>query len=94
MRKTMTMIAIALTISGATGFAAAASAEPNQDHKITICHVPPGNPENAHAITIDRKAWDDANSQNNAHAGDFVVDADHPCAPVEPTTTTTAAPEL
>lgn len=22
------------------------------DHKITICHIPPGNPDNAHTITI------------------------------------------
>ena len=26
------------------------------DHKITICHIPPGHPENRHAITIDRSA--------------------------------------
>ena len=25
--------------------------------KITICHVPPGNPENAHMITISENAW-------------------------------------
>jgi hypothetical protein len=25
--------------------------------KITICHVPPGNPENAHLITIGQSAW-------------------------------------
>jgi hypothetical protein len=26
-------------------------------HKITICHIPPGNPSNAHKITIDESAW-------------------------------------
>lgn len=26
------------------------------DHKITICHIPPGNPDNAHEITIDESA--------------------------------------
>jgi hypothetical protein len=24
-----------------------------QDHKVTICHIPPGNPDNAHTIVID-----------------------------------------
>lgn len=27
------------------------------DDKITICHIPPGNPENAHTISIDEHAW-------------------------------------
>jgi hypothetical protein len=27
------------------------------DKKITICHIPPGNPDNAHTITIDKSAW-------------------------------------
>jgi len=30
---------------------------PNGAGKITICHYPPGNPENAHTITIDESAW-------------------------------------
>ena len=94
MRKIMTSIAIAMAISGATGFAAAASAAPSE-HKITICHVPPGNPANAHAITIDLHAWENRHSQHNTHDGDFVVDADHQCPLVPETTpTTTITPEL
>ncbi len=31
--------------------------ETGDDKKITICHVPPGNPENAHTITISVNAW-------------------------------------
>src|SRR3989344_2039366 len=27
------------------------------EHKITICHIPPGNPENAHSIDIDEEVW-------------------------------------
>ncbi|WP_440121703.1 hypothetical protein [Tenacibaculum sp. Ill] len=27
-----------------------------KDSKVTICHVPPGNPSNVHSITISRKA--------------------------------------
>lgn len=30
----------------------AASAQGEAEPKITICHVPPGNPENAHEITV------------------------------------------
>lgn len=51
------------------------------DHKITICHLPPGNPSNAQAIDIDRNAWDKGHSPHNAHKLDFVVDGDHPCPP-------------
>jgi len=28
-----------------------------KNEKITICHVPPGNPDNAHTITISENAW-------------------------------------
>jgi hypothetical protein len=26
--------------------------------KVTICHVPPGNPDNAHTVTVSRNALD------------------------------------
>ena len=29
---------------------------PPQDHKVDVCHVPPGNPGNAHTISVDRHA--------------------------------------
>ena len=29
---------------------------PDQDDKVTLCHRPPGNPENAHTITVGRSA--------------------------------------
>ncbi len=28
----------------------------NNGHKVTICHIPPGNPDNAHTIEIDESA--------------------------------------
>jgi hypothetical protein len=37
--------------------------------KITICHIPPGNPENAHSIEIDIHAW----PAHEAH-GDVIGD--------------------
>ena len=30
----------------------------HDDHKIKICHIPQGNPNNAHTITISKSAWD------------------------------------
>ncbi|MGI0003231.1 MAG: hypothetical protein ACRD91_03295, partial [Nitrosopumilaceae archaeon] len=39
--------------------------------KVTICHVPPGNPSKAHTITIDRAALE----RHLAH-GDFVGECD------------------
>lgn len=28
-----------------------------KNEKITICHVPPGNPDNARTLTVSEKAW-------------------------------------
>jgi hypothetical protein len=49
----------------------------NDDHKITICHIPPGNPENAHTIEIGESAWP-------AHIthGDYKGKCQSPTAPV------------
>jgi fibro-slime domain-containing protein len=48
--------------------------------KITICHVPPGNPKNAHTITISENAWP-AHSQHCSHEnkGAEVCDQKGPC---------------
>lgn len=43
----------------------------NNGNKVTICHVPPGNPENAHSITISVNALD----AHLAH-GDTIGDCD------------------
>jgi hypothetical protein len=51
--------------------------------KITICHVPPGNPANAHTITISRNAWENGHSPHNAHALDY----EGACEIPEPTAT-------
>jgi hypothetical protein len=53
------------------------SAHCNQDHKILICHIPPGNPSNWHEICIDLHAWD-AHKRNH---GDNEVDALGECPP-------------
>ncbi|WP_336129121.1 hypothetical protein [Mesoflavibacter sp. CH_XMU1422-2] len=41
--------------------------KPNNDKKITICHVPPGNPGNMHKITISYNAL-----QTHLDHGDFI----------------------
>lgn len=55
-------------------------------HKVWICHVPPGNPGNAHAIEVDENGWDG----HDAHHDDFLIDGpdDADCPPSPPTTTT------
>ncbi len=53
----------------------------NGEQKITICHVPPGNPSNAHAITIGLPGWLNGHEPHKAHKDDFVVDGDRPCPP-------------
>ncbi len=43
----------------------------NKDHKITICHLPPGNPENVQTISIDESAW-----PAHAEHGDSIGECD------------------
>ncbi len=44
-----------------------------KEHKIEICHVPPGNPENAQEIEVDKNAWKQGHDPHNAHSLDFVM---------------------
>jgi hypothetical protein len=76
------LIAVVTVVALGGGLASSVNAQQPQDHKITICHVPPGNPDNAHSITIDEHAWENGHTPHNAHSEDFVVDADHPCPAV------------
>ncbi len=39
------------------------------DHKVWICHVPPGNPGNAHAIYVDQNGW----NGHDQHSLDFLL---------------------
>jgi hypothetical protein len=49
MRKKMAL-AFVLTVGAAIASVAA------QEDKVTICHIPPGNPANAHTITVGASA--------------------------------------
>lgn len=44
----LTILPFALTLKGLK--------QPENDKKITICHIPPGNPANMHEITISVNA--------------------------------------
>ena len=49
------VIAMVAVIMGTSAFAPAMADKPgtvNED-KFEICHIPPGNPDNAHTISID-----------------------------------------
>lgn len=81
------LIAVVTVVALGGGLASSVNAAQPQDHKITICHVPPGNPDNAQSITIDEHAWENGHTPHNAHSEDFVVDADHQCPAVAETTT-------
>jgi hypothetical protein len=41
--------------------------------KVRICHIPPGNPDNKHVISVSQNAL-----QAHLDHGDFVIDKDHP----------------
>ncbi len=47
--------------------------------KISICHVPPGNPENSQNISVGEEAWEKGHDPHNAHKLDFAIDSDNPC---------------
>jgi hypothetical protein len=46
-------VLVVAILAGFVGVEAPAQA---QAEKVTICHIPPGNPENAHTITISVNA--------------------------------------
>src|SRR4026209_622245 len=75
------LLAAAMMAAGAGGLLASPVLAQPADHKITICHVPPGNPGNAHSITIDQQTWENGHTPHSSHNSDFVVDAADLCSP-------------
>lgn len=60
--------------------------------RVTICHIPPGNPDNAHTITISINAWP-AHRDNHGDtmgpcpgdgSGEEPPHDEEPCPPEEP----------
>lgn len=52
MKRKLLGVALIMVVSGFS----LADSQAHEDKKITICHIPPGNPENAHTITISVNA--------------------------------------
>ena len=77
----MTVAAIVLLVIATPVFAGKGGE--GEDHKITICHIPPGNPDNAHSITVDKKAWKNGHNPHNKHSLDYIG----ACRRVDPTPT-------
>lgn len=55
-QRALTAIAAIFALLVAFLVAAPASAAPSPDKKTVICHVPPGNPDNAHTIVVGNAA--------------------------------------
>jgi hypothetical protein len=92
MRATRKHLVVAgAVVLGVGGLFLSPAIAQTQDHKITICHVPLGNPDNAHEITVDLHAWEAGHSPDNGHSEDFVVDADNQCGLDDGTTTTSTS---
>lgn len=77
--------AVTATANEEDGSVSAQAAQP----KVTICHVPPGNPANAHAITIGAPAVP-AHLAN--HDGDAIGPCPRPTPSPSPTPTPSATP--
>lgn len=89
---TTLVLALGLTLTGGLSYAASAAsaapsaiknfvAKPDQkgssNGKVTICHIPPGNPSNAHLITISSNAVPAHRAHGDPPAG-------APCPPPSP----------
>jgi len=67
------------------------------NQKITVCHVPPGNPANAHTIHIAFSAWEahKAHTNNNTEGlptADYLGSCNN--RPTTPSTTSATTPEI
>jgi len=52
----MMLLAVMMALAAMMLAAAPAFAQDGGDNKVTICHIPPGNPENAHTISVGEAA--------------------------------------
>lgn len=66
------LIGILLSVVNQPVYASSQNTNSNEG-KVWICHVPPGNPENAHAIYVDVNGW----NGHDAHSGDFLLNGEN-----------------
>lgn len=95
MKKLFTIAAAVLLIFAVAAPTFASKGDDEDDHKITICHVSPGN-GTSREITIDKEAWENGHSPHNAHSLDYVGTCRRPDATptrrADPTPTRRADP--
>ena len=60
--------ALVVALTGLT-MTTSTSVQADPGTKVTICHIPPGNPENAHEITVDESAVEAHFTQHGDHFG-------------------------
>jgi len=82
-------LTLALVVSALALWSQPAGATKGDDHKVVICHVPPGNPDNAHSIEVDKKGWNGHKNHDLDYEGECVV----PEPEVPPTTVPPVDPE-
>ena len=84
------IIGILLSSVNQPVFASNQTAVGGGDHKIWICHVPPGNPGNAQALNVNADGWDG----HDNHSGDFQISGEHDprCGGVDEGSTKTSEP--
>ncbi len=85
MKRTICMTIFAAVVAAVWVYTPTIMAK-NKGHKIAICHVPPGNPENAHVVVIDVHAWPPdgpGHTPHQHHNMDFVLGPDDVCPPVD-----------
>jgi hypothetical protein len=84
------IIGLLLSTVNQTVYASSQSTGGGGDNKVWICHVPPGNPGNAHAIYVDANGW---NGHDN-HTGDFLISGENDprCGGTDVASTKTSEP--
>ena len=78
MKKSIATVVVLVCAAVAFALGSASFALGSDGHKDMICHVPPGNPANAHVIVVDHNSVKEI-----AHLkhGDWIVDESNPCPP-------------
>lgn len=62
-------VAFALTVGTGVAVAGGDTNAYRGTKKVEVCHVPSGNPSNAHLITVSKNGW--KNGHRSHHADDF-----------------------
>jgi len=76
----VTMFAVMLGLSAFAPAMADPPGEPNPD-KFLVCHIPPGNPDNARIISVGSQ---DSVDDHLDHGDSQVFSLDDPCPPSPP----------